>query len=46
MCQEAVRKMATDQFSGVAVDFYNTGIQKFITQYYKCLNLQGDYEEH
>jgi hypothetical protein len=32
-----------DWFNGLAVDFYDAGIQKLVTQYDKCLNLHGDY---
>jgi hypothetical protein len=37
--------MVKSWFNGLAVDFYDAGIQKLITQYNKCLNLHGDYEE-
>jgi hypothetical protein len=31
--------------SSMAADFLDTGIQKLIPQYDKCLNLGGDYVE-
>lgn len=38
-------KTVKDWFNGLTADFYNAGIQKLVTQYDKCLNLQGDYVE-
>jgi hypothetical protein len=40
---EKVKKTVKDWFNGLAPDFYNTGIQKLITQYDKCLNFHADY---
>jgi hypothetical protein len=42
---EDVKKMVKDWFTGLAADFYDAGIHKFIIQYDKCLNLHGDYVE-
>jgi hypothetical protein len=41
---EEVKKTVKDWFSGLVADFYDAGIQKFVTRY-KCLNLHGDYVE-
>jgi hypothetical protein len=43
MGSDEVKKTVKDGFSGLVADFYNTGIQKLITQYDKCLNLHGDF---
>jgi hypothetical protein len=40
-----VKKTVKDWFIGLAADFYDTGIQTFITRYVKCLKLHGDYVE-
>jgi histone-lysine N-methyltransferase SETMAR len=42
---EDVKKMDKDWFSGLAADFYNTGMQKLVTQCNRCLNLHGNYVE-
>jgi hypothetical protein len=42
---EEVNKTVKDWFSGLAVDFHGAGIQKLVTRYDKCLNLNGDYAE-
>jgi hypothetical protein len=43
--EEEVKKTVKDWFSGLVANFYDTGIQKLVTQYNKCLNLHGDYVE-
>jgi hypothetical protein len=40
---DEVKKTIKDWFSGLAANLYTAGIQKLITQYYKCLELYGDY---
>jgi hypothetical protein len=42
---EEVKKMITDWFNWLAIDFFDAGIQKLATQY-KHLNLHGNYVEH
>jgi hypothetical protein len=38
-----VKKAVKDWFNGLMAEICDTGIQKLITQYDKCLNLPGDY---
>ncbi|PNF21886.1 hypothetical protein B7P43_G04400 [Cryptotermes secundus] len=45
-CSNKEVKMVKGWFSGLAADLYNTGKQKLITQYDKCLNLHGNYVEN
>jgi hypothetical protein len=40
---EELKEIFKDWFSGLAADFYNVGIQKFVTQYDKYVNLHGDF---
>jgi hypothetical protein len=44
---EEVKKTVKNWFSGLAADSYDAGIQKLVTRYDKCLNLnlRGDYVE-
>jgi hypothetical protein len=42
---EEVKRTVKDWFSGLATDFYDTGMQKLVTQRDKCLNLYGDFVE-
>ena len=35
----------TQWFQSQAADLYDTGIQKFVPQYDKCLNSEGEYVE-
>jgi hypothetical protein len=39
---EEVEKMARDWLNLLTADFYDTGIQKIIAKYNKCLNLHGN----
>jgi hypothetical protein len=42
---EEVKKTVKDWFNGLAADLYNTGTEKLVTRYDKCLNLHGGYVE-
>jgi hypothetical protein len=42
---EEVKKAGKDWLNGLAADFYDTGMQKLVTRYDKCLDLHGDYVE-
>jgi hypothetical protein len=45
MGSNVVKKTVKERSSLLAADLYNAGIQKFIAQYGKCLNLGRDYVE-
>jgi hypothetical protein len=40
---EEVKKTAKGWFKGLAVDFYDAGIQELVTRYDKCLNHDRNY---
>jgi hypothetical protein len=39
---EEAKNMVKDGFNELAVNFYDAGMQKLITQYHKGMNLLGD----
>jgi hypothetical protein len=43
---EEAKKTVKDWFNRLVADFCDSGIQKLVTQYSKCLNLHGDYVEN
>jgi hypothetical protein len=45
MASNVVKKTVKEKSCLLASDLYNAGIQKFIAQYDKCLNLDRDYVE-
>jgi hypothetical protein len=42
---EEVKDAVKEWLNGLAAEVYDEGIQKLVTRYDKCLNVDGDYVE-